>query len=122
MKQKRLVKNLLKRQADTMQNPYWITMMDDTNNLYSQTISAFDLYWQNRKKPIEEDINEGKNIYNPEVKEDSAKGNLDYVFEYKRFIAWEQKNQYRIKPDGRIMTEYDILQQWKKSKQQDTAQ
>lgn len=34
--------------ADTIQNPYWIDMMQDPNINLHQTQRAFELYWQNR--------------------------------------------------------------------------
>lgn len=111
IKQKRAANKLAKRQADTMQTPYWKAMMDDTNSLYHLTISAFDLYWKNKKRPIRDEDNEGKDLFGQD--KDEELGNIDQVFDYKRFLNWKQKNQYKIKPDGRVMTSYDIIKLWK---------
>ena len=34
--------------------PQWIAMMDDPNCDYFEAMKAFDLFWKNRKKPLEE--------------------------------------------------------------------
>ena len=114
IKQRHLAKVFAKKQRDTMETPYWKAMMEDTLSNFAATVHAFDSYWKNKKKPVLDEENEGKDIYNSNKKEDEELGNLDQVFDYKRFLAWKQKNQYRVKENGLIMTEYDILQQWKK--------
>lgn len=111
IKQRQEAKRLVKRQADTMQHPYWIDMMDDTNSLYNSTLSAFNLYWKNKKRPVRDSDNEGQNLFG--TNQDDNLGNLDQVFNYKRFLNWKQKSQYMIKPNGKVMTAYDILTIWK---------
>lgn len=115
-KQKQANRKLMERQLDTSNTPYWKTMMDDTLVPYASTVSAFDLYWKNKKRPIKDEINEGKDIFGGGSSNDIS-GNYDEVFEYKRFLQWKQKSQYKLKPDGRVMTDYELLQQWKKTKQ-----
>lgn len=114
-KHRKQLKSLAKRQQDTMEHPYWKTMMDDTLATYASTVSAFELYWKDKKRPVRDEDNEGKNLFEKEKEEEEGgEGNYDEVFDYKRFLAWKQKSQNLIKPDGRVMTQYEILQEWKK--------
>ncbi len=108
---------------DTLENyPYWIAMMDSTGVNYYAAVAAFDSYWKHREKPTE-DNGEGKDIYGKEKtgsekkKEDNR--SLQYVYEYKQFLNWQQRNKNLVKPDGTIMTPEEVLEQWKKS-QNDT--
>ncbi len=109
-----------KAKNDTLANyPYWIAMMDSPNVNYNKAVEAFDKYWEHREKPTEDD-GEGKDIYgkvkSKEEKEKEAKRSIEYVYEYKRFLNWEQRNKNLVKPDGFIMTPEEIMDQWKKSK------
>jgi len=97
--------------------PYWIGMMDSPNVNYYKAVEAFDRYWANRDKPAEND-GEGRNIYG----EDSSFNGkitdhhpIQYVYEYKRFLNWEQKNKNLVKPDGTLMTPEEIIEQWRQS-------
>ena len=93
-------------------------MMDSPNVNYYAAVRAFDLYWENREKPTEPD-GEGQDIFTPN------KGNethpMEYIYEYKRFLDWKQRNKNLVKPDGTIMSGDEIIEQWKKS-QSDTQQ
>src|SRR5689334_18650941 len=35
--------------------PSWISMMDDPNVNYHEAVKAFNAYWKNKIKPVEED-------------------------------------------------------------------
>ncbi|MBL7810586.1 MAG: hypothetical protein JNL57_00065 [Bacteroidetes bacterium] len=123
IRENRGLSRLEKRQRDTMKNPYWIGMMDDTATIYAAAVSAFDLYWKNREKPVRDEDNEGQDLFSGDkdkTPENKPPANLDLVYDYKRFLHWKQTNQYKLKEDGRVMTAWDILQQWKKE-HSDTA-
>ncbi len=101
--------------------PYWIAMMDSPNVNYNKAVDAFDKFWQHREKPTEDD-GEGQDIYGSRKTEDknSDSGrNIEYVYEYKRFLNWEQRNKNLLKPDGTVMTPEEVIEQWKKT-QNDT--
>ena len=104
---------------DSLANyPYWISMMDSPNVNYYKAVAAFNKYWEHREKPTEED-GEAKDIYgkvkSKEEKEKEANRSTEYVYEYKRFLNWQQRNKNLVKPDGTIMTPEEIIEQWKKN-------
>lgn len=105
-------------QIDTLANyPYWIEMMSDPNINYYAAVEAFEKYWENREKPTEED-GEGQDIFDKDKtdqeKAEAANRSIEYVYEYKQFLHWQQTNKNLLKPDGTIMTTAEILEQWKK--------
>jgi hypothetical protein len=104
--------------SDSLANyPYWIEMMSDPNVNYYAAVEAFDKYWENREKPTEED-GEGQDLFDTdktdEEKAVAANRSIEYVYEYKQFLHWQQTNKNLLKPDGTIMTAEEILEQWKK--------
>lgn len=104
--------------------PYWIAMMDSPGVNYNAAVTAFEKYWEHRVRPTEDD-GEGQDIYgkekSKEAKEKEANRSVQYVYEYKQFLNWQQRNKNLVKPDGTILTPEEILEQWKKS-QNDTIQ
>lgn len=62
---------------DTMNNPYWVDMMQDPEQNFFQTQRAFELYWQNRA------IEKGSG--------------------YKPFKRWEFSIFPLVQPNGGIM-------------------
>jgi len=100
---------------DSFQNyPYWIAMMDSPGVNYFKAVEAFDKYWEHREKPTEDD-GEGKDIFSNESKEEKENmKSIEYVYEYKRFLNWQQRNKNLVKSDGTIMTPEEVLEQWKK--------
>lgn len=103
---------LAKRMQDTIQNAYWVAMMDDSTCTYQAAVSAFDLYWKHREKPVDPDLNEGKDIFENDSSEAFEKRDLSLVWEYKCFLNWQKESRYLLKPDGKVMTPSDILKQW----------
>ncbi len=95
----------------------WLTMMDSTGVNYYKAVASFEAYWADKEKPTEED-GEGQDLFKEEKDKDKdapAKP-IDYVYEYKRFLNWQQRNKNLVKPDGTIMTPEEQLEQWKKTK------
>ena len=98
------------------QNPVWIQMMDAEHTNYNEAIKAFELYWQNREKPTQEDelfraSNEEKE------KKDFIKSNkrddVKYAFEYKKFLKWQQKVLAYLNEDGTVMNAEERIALWK---------
>lgn len=105
-------------QIDSLANyPYWIEMMSDPNVNYFAAVEAFERYWENREKPTEDD-GEGQDLFDRDKSdEEKAKADnrsIEYVYEYKQFLHWQQTNKNLLKPDGTILTSEEILEQWKK--------
>lgn len=94
--------------------PYWIALMDDPKVNYYQAIEAFEKYWENKEQPTEKD-GEAKDIFEKdktkEKREKEEKRPVLYVYEYKQFLNWKDKNKDFVKPDGTIMTPQEILEQ-----------
>jgi hypothetical protein len=93
----------------------WITMMDSTGVNYFKAVASFEAYWADKEKPTEED-GEGQDLFKEEKDKDASAKPIDYVYEYKRFLNWQQRNKNLVKPDGTIMTPEEQLEQWKKTK------
>lgn len=111
--------SVLPIQNDSFENfPYWIAMIDSPNVNYYKAVEAFEKYWEHREKPTEED-GEAKDIFeknkSEEEKSKEANRSKEYVYEYKRFLNWQQRTKNLIKPDGTIMTAEEIIEQWKKN-------
>jgi hypothetical protein len=100
---------------DTANYPYWIGMIDSPNVNYYQAVRAFELFWQNRERPVEED-GEGKDIFNKDAKEKNQNA-VNYAYEYKRFLNWQQRNKNLVMPDGKILSPDQIIEQWNKQQQ-----
>jgi hypothetical protein len=100
--------------------PYWIAMMDDPKVNYYQAIEAFEKYWESREQPTEKD-GEAKDIFEKdktkEEREKEEKRSVLYVYEYKQFLNWKDKNKDFVKPDGTIMTQQEILEQSLKARE-----
>ena len=94
----------------------WINLVDSPGVNYYKLVECFDKYWEHREKPTEDD-GEGKDLFGrSETKSDKEVSRpIQYVYEYKRFLNWQQRNKNLIKPDGTIMTPEELLDQWKKS-------
>lgn len=109
-------------------HPLWIEMMDDSTANYFEIKKAFDLFWQNKPLPTEEEeiIGErnGKarekesflhNLFKSK-KEKREEDSNKYAFAYKKFKRWELINLPYVQEDGRILTASERLELWKKSR------
>ena len=105
--------------------PSWITMMDDPDVNYYEAVKAFNEYWKNKEKPIEEgELFEAVENKEKEAElkqrkekskdEDPAK---KYAFEYKRFLWWMKEIEPFVQSDGRILSMDERISQWKQSKE-----
>jgi hypothetical protein len=106
------------QQVDTLTlHPYWIDMMNDSNINYYEAVNAFDKYWENRTPPTEKD-GEAQDLFDkpktPEQEAEQLTRSTEFVFQYKKFLNWKQTHKNLVKPDGTIMTQEEILEQWEK--------
>lgn len=88
--------------------------MDSPGVNYEFAVNAFNKYWENRERPTEAD-GEGRDIYGKEEKEKATHPSIQYVYEYKQFLNWQQRNKNLVKPDGTVMTPEEQLEQWRKT-------
>ena len=105
-KNQKALQRFQKAQTDTMNTPYWIAMMYDSNANYYSTISAFELFWKNKARPVRDQDNEGRNIFGNDTAQDMQNG--EYVMEHKQYLHWKQTSQNLVKPDGKVMTPFEI--------------
>lgn len=92
--------------------PYWIEMMSDTGANFYETVKAFDLYWQNRELPIEEEQLMGERLKSERHNFFTRlrlrlRGDDDtqlLAFEYKKFNWWRMQNELWVKQDGFLYT------------------
>ena len=103
--------------------PYWIAMMNDSTVNYYDAVNAFDIYWKNRVKPTE-DNGEAIDIFgnqkSPEEEQKEKSRTSEHVFEYKQFLNWKQTHKNLIKPDGTLLTNEEIMNEWEKQKNERT--
>jgi hypothetical protein len=94
----------------------WINLIDSQGINYYKVVESFDKYWEHRQRPTEND-GEGADIFGKDKVNEEKEENrpIQYVYEYKRFLNWQQRNKNLVKADSTIMTAEEILEQWKKS-------
>ncbi len=97
--------------------PNWIQMMNDPKVNYYQAVEAFNTYWATREKPTE-DSGEGKDIFGKEKPEPEKAGSksIQYVYEYKQFLNWMERNKNLVKADGTLMSPEEIIEQSEKER------
>jgi hypothetical protein len=103
-------------------SPVWKDMIDDTTANFFVVQKAFELFWNGRELPEEEDEVIGEKgrlkntfinrIFNSkELKEQQLRESLS--FDYKRYRHWLIKTEPYVKDDGSIMTPTERLELWK---------
>ncbi len=110
--------------------PVWVTMIENPNANYFETVAAFDAFWKNRELPVEEDqilsagrqerehletkrekrkrIRKEKKM-SKEEKEEAVIRN-QYAFAVKKYRHWLVAVEPYVQPDGRILTKEEQLQ------------
>ncbi|MEI6312675.1 MAG: hypothetical protein WCP57_10485 [Bacteroidota bacterium] len=98
--------------------PHWILMMEDPKVNYFEAQKAFDLFWKNRKKPIEEKEILGT-IAEESITDDKAltrrlkklpESSRNLTFQYKKFMYWSEMIKPYVQEDGSILSEEQIQQ------------
>lgn len=115
--------------------PVWIELIKQENVNYFEAMRAFELYWQNRDKPVEEEeVLGGKFAQTREKRAEKKETGWvrrrirereeeaeKLAFEHKRFLDWERKVHPYVQPDGRILTMEERLKIWESEKQRPQA-
>ncbi len=109
--------NLAKTESNTplVDDKLWLTMMDSTGVNYNKAVASFEAYWADKEKPTEAD-GEGQDLYETDKEKDAPAKPIDFVYEYKRFLNWQERNKNLVKPDGTVMSPEEVIEQWKKTK------
>lgn len=116
--------------AEYRQSPLWIKMIDNPGANYYEAIKAHELYWQNRPKPMEEEINDKKEDRKEERTREQAKKQLAKMtpaernefdrlnYQNKRFEAWIHEVKPFVQEDGRILTQEERTAIWNKQQEE----
>lgn len=106
-------------------HPVWIEMMEQPNVNFFEAEKAFDLFWEGKDKPVEEEeVLGGKFAAREKRKEGFAKNLFrfredaaeKYAFQYKKFEHWEMQVRPFVQADGRILTQEERLKIWEQEK------
>lgn len=107
------------KEATYQEQPVWIQMMEDPNANYFEAVKAFNLYWEGREKPLEENelfsaSQEEKGNDNFITTHRSEKKELtsDLTFAYKKFKHWEIIHASLIHEDGTLLTAEERIARW----------
>ena len=99
---------------DFAKQPLWIQMIDVEGVSFTETVKAFEIYWQNHIMPEDEGdryIGKGdqkkKKLTKKELKEGREEAAMR--FQIKRYEHWKIKNEPFVKEDGHIMTAAERL-------------
>ena len=119
-------------------SPVWIKMMDDPKTNYYEAVKAYDEYWKHHVKPAgeEEELSESS-ISAGERKRESKKAerkgakiiltteeirikNEEETMKYqvKRFEQWMREVKPFVQEDGRILTDEERMDIWKKQQEE----
>jgi len=104
-------------------SPVWKDMMEDPNANFFEVQKAFQLFWDGKEMPLEEDeiIGEKRRLknnflnrtfYARELKEQILCESL--AFDCKKYRWWLIKTEPYIHDDGSIMSSEEKLELWKR--------
>lgn len=112
---------------DYTKYPYWKDMINDPNTNYFEVQKAFNLFWEGKEMPLEEDdiMNEKEeklknNFVNrvfksKELKEQQEQMELEALaFDIKKYRRWLIQTEPYIHDDGSIMSDEEKLALWRK--------
>jgi len=104
-------------------SPVWKDMLDDPNANFFEVQKAFELFWEDREMPMEEDEIIGErdklknNLINRIFNSNQLKEQEEceaLSFDCRRYRRWLIKTEPYIHDDGSIMSAEERLELWKK--------
>ncbi|MBL7773975.1 MAG: hypothetical protein JNM95_14015 [Chitinophagaceae bacterium] len=114
------------QQKETQPLPDWVYMIDNSEVNYYEAIKAFDFFWKDRVKPVEE-MDEGEEA----EKEKLALANYlktltvaernywdQLQYHYKRFKRWKKDSLPFVQPSGLILTHEQRAAIWYKQQEE----
>lgn len=112
---------------DFKEKPLWINMMEDSTANYYIAIQAYNEYWKDRLKPMEEEDMISEIMSKKEEKEreknerkiaklkPEQRNEFDRMkYETKRFENWKKEVLPFVQEDGRILTINERIEIWNK--------
>lgn len=117
-----------KKSINYSKKPYWIDMIKDPTVNYFEAIKAYDLFWENRKKPQEENdvIGQSKSVASKrnflsrwfKTKEERDEEAIKkYTLDVKKFNHWKLKVEPYVQADGSILDADARLKLWQDQQQ-----
>ena len=103
-------------------------MIDNPNTNYYEAIKAFDTYFQYHRKPMDEDAQKS-DAKDEKEGENTMEADLEYLktlsqqelheyaqlkYQVKRFENWIREMKPFVQDDGRILTDAERMEIWKK--------
>ena len=126
-----------KKDTGYSKEPLWIAMMDDPNANYYEALNAYSVYWKTHVMPAgEEEEGEGNFDYKEhqrEVKKQMRKDlsrklnddeikkqseNVEMKYQVKRFQQWAREVKPFVQEDGRILSDEQRMEIWKKQQEE----
>jgi hypothetical protein len=111
--------NISAQELTRFNTPKWVIMMDDPNVHYDDAVREFEAFWADRQLPVSEhDLfsADQSSKQDPDfVRQQMGKSDAEtqqLAFAYKRFKRWQEKMKPFVRPDGRIMSPEERIQQW----------
>lgn len=112
---------LYAQQSKTDEKPAWIRMMNDSTVNYFTAVKAFNDFWKDKEKPVEEDETFEANAKKEKRRSPKEKYAEKYAFEYKKFLNWQRSVLPYVQPDGHIFTPYERLKIFNEEKKKNEA-
>jgi hypothetical protein len=105
--------------------PVWINMIDNPQTNYFEALKAFDLFWEGKVLPAEEEEILGEKYSDEEKRRGlfsflfrKEEQNREYAFELKRFRNWQREVLPLVQEDGRILSKEEELEIYNTQKPQ----
>ncbi len=105
--------------------PAWIDMMKDPKANYYEAVKAFNLYWKNKEKPIEEmeilneDMSKHEKREHKRFEKKLSKMTPtqrqtfdELAYQFKRFKDWQRENAPYVQEDGSILSQEERNKIW----------
>lgn len=102
-------------------------MIKDPNVNYFEAVKAYDLFWQGKLKPIDEDdilgqekSAEEKSVSRREIRERKKEQEMrrKYGLDCKKFEHWKLMVKPYVQEDGHILTRDEQLKLWEAQQKQ----
>jgi hypothetical protein len=113
------------KNANWREEAVWIKMIDDPNVNYYEAIKAYNEYWKTHKKPVEQEDDKAeldKSGEKPTARPVPTREEKIYedemTYQIKRFETWVREEKPFVQENGRILTQQERIEIWKKQQEQ----
>ena len=103
----------------------WIKMIDDPNVNYYEAIRVYNEYWKTHKKPVEQEDDKAeldrsgeKPTARPVPTREEKIYEDEMTYQIKRFETWVREEKPFVQENGRILSQQERVEIWKKQQEQ----